>query len=290
MENYVSFEENISLGKMLNHARLAKDISINDLSLITKIHKTLIYSLENDEIENLPNRIYVLGFLKSISMVLKCDYQRCVYLYEQNEQILSKMIEDSRPEEIILYDIPEKVVPINIFARTKLIKVKWLFTSFVLFVSILIISPLLVPNDNNDLKKEDNSKKLTLKNFVKDKPKKVIVMARPTSTVKSSSFNVSIVATNGISWISFQVDKNPTRKMTLKKGSSIILKGESIKLVLGNYKALTIKNNKEAVSIKKNIIGDIAKLNFPQVENDFSPAQKLIFTLENKINDQTQRL
>ena len=127
-----------------------------------------------------------------------------------------------------------------------------------------------------------------LTNSVKAKPIKEIVMARPVT--KSSSFNVSIIATRGVSWISFQVDKNPTRKITLKKGSSIILKGESIRLVLGNYKALVIKNNKEAVSIKKNIIGDIAKINFPQVENDFSPAQKLIFTLENKINDQTQRL
>ena len=285
MENSIILEENMSLGKMLNQARLEKNLSVNDLSLITKIHKTLIHSLENDEIENLPNRIYVLGFLKSISAVLRCDFVKCVYLYEQS---LTKMKESNPPEEVIFYEIPEKVVPINIFTRTKLIKVKWLLTSFVLFMSILIISPILVQNNNNEIKKEDNSKKLMLTNSVKAKPIKEIVMARPVT--KSSSFNVSIIATRGASWISFQVDKNPTRKITLKKGSSIILKGESIRLVLGNYKALVIKNNKEAVSIKKNIIGDIAKINFPQVENDFSPAQKLIFTLENKINDQTQRL
>ena len=69
-----------------------------------------------------------------------------------------------------------------------------------------------------------------------------------------------------------------------------MLKGESIRLVLGNHKALVIKNNKEIVAIKKNINGAVAKLNFPQEKNDFSPAQKLIFTLDNKINNETQRL
>ena len=285
MEKCVNFEENLSLGKLLIQARLDSNLSINDLSLITKIHKTLLHSLENDEIENLPNRIYVLGFLKSLSGVLKCDFQKCVYLYEMT---LSKVLENNRPSEKILDEAPAKVVPISIFTRTRLIKVKWLLVSFIAFVCILIISPIFVQNGGNESKKEDILQKLNLTKHVKQKPKKEIVMSRP--IIKSSSFNVSIIANQGVSWISFQVDKNPTRKITLKKGSSIILKGESIRLVLGNYKALVIKNNKEAVTFKKNIIGDVAKINFPQVENDFSPAQKLIFTLEHKGNDQNQRL
>ena len=285
MENLVNLEKNLSLGKFLTQARLDNNLSVNDLSLITKIHKTLLHSLENDEIENLPNRIYILGFLKSLSGVLRCDFQKCVYLYEQN---LSKIIESHRPVEIVLEEAPEKVVPISIFTRTRLIKVKWLLASFIAFVCVLIISPLFIQSNDNQSNKEDTSQKLTLTKFVKDKSNKEIVMPRP--ILKSSSFNVSIIASQGISWISFQVDKNPIRKITLKKGSSIILKGESIRLVLGNYTALEIKNNKEAVSFKKNIIGDVAKINFPQVENDFSPAQKLIFTLENNGIDQTQRL
>ena len=134
------------------------------------------------------------------------------------------------------------MVPINLFAQTKFIKVKWLVVCSIFLVILLIVSPIFVQLDNIQSKRETDAHKLVLKKISIDKPIKKITMARP--VVKPSSFNVSIIANQGVSWISFQVDKNPTRKITLKKGSSIILKGESIKLVLGNYKALIIKNNK----------------------------------------------
>lgn len=285
MVNSIDSEENLSLGKMLNQARLDKNLSVIDLSLVTKIHKTLIHSLENDEIENLPNRIYVLGFLKSISEVLNCDLEKAVYLYETS---LMKFNESNNAEETTPDDVSDKGLPNNIFSLNRFGKEKWLLSSFIIFVILLMMSPLFFQSNTTKVKKETVAKDLTVSKQAKAKPKTEIVMARP--VVHPSSYNVSISATYGVSWISFQVDKNPMRKMTLKKGSSIILKGESIRLVLGNYKALVIKNNKEIVTVKKNINGDVAKMNFPQEKNDFTPAQKLIFTLENKVNDQTQRL
>lgn len=277
MVNSTVTEDNLSLGKMLNQARLDKNISIQDLSMITKIHKTLIQSLENDEIENLPNRIYVLGFLKAISEALNCDLQKTIYLYEMS---LMKLVECNISEESTLIEAPE--------SKIKIIKVKWLLTCIVLVVIILIASPFFIQAENKNANKATTAKVVTSTNYSKIKHQKNIVMPRP--PVQASSYNVSLSAVHGVSWISFQVDKNPVRKLTLKKGSNIILKGESVRLVLGNYKALVIKNNKEIVSIKKNINGDIAKINFPQEKNDFTPAQKLIFTLENINNDQSQRL
>lgn len=286
MVNSIDSEENLSLGKMLNQARLDKNLSVLDLSLVTKIHKTLIHALENDEIENLPNRIYVLGFLKSISEVLSCDLEKAVYLYETS---LMKFNESNNAEETTPGNDSDEGLPNNIFSLNKFGKEKWLLSSFIIFVILLMMSPLFFQNNTTKVKKETVAKDLTVsKQQAKAKPKAEIVMARPVAN--PSSYNVSISAIHGVSWISFQVDKNPMRKMTLKKGSSIILKGESIRLVLGNYKALVIKNNKEIVTVKKNINGDVAKMNFPQEKNDFTPAQKLIFTLENKVNDQTQRL
>lgn len=277
MVNSTVTEDNLSLGKMLNQARLDKNISIQDLSMITKIHKTLIHSLENDEIENLPNRIYVLGFLKAISEALNCDLQKIIYLYEMS---LMKLVECNVSEESTLIEVPE--------SKIKIIKVKWLLTCIVLVVIILIASPLFIQAENNNTNKETVAKEVTINNYSKIKDHKKIVMPRP--PVRASSYNVSLSAVHGVSWISFQVDKNPVRKLTLKKGSNIILKGESVRLVLGNYKALVIKNNKEIVPIIKNINGDVAKINFPQGKNDFTPAQKLIFTLDNINNDQSQRL
>lgn len=277
MVNSTVTGDNLSLGKMLNQARLDKNISIQDLSMITKIHKTLIHSLENDEIENLPNRIYVLGFLKAISEVLNCDLQKTIYLYELS---LMKLAECNVPVESTLTE--------DATSKIKIIKVKWMLTCIVFLVIILISSPFFIQDEDNNTKKVIVAKEAVITNYPKEKHHKKIVMPRP--PVQASSYNVSLSAVHGVSWISFQVDKNPVRKLTLKKGSNIILKGESVRLVLGNYKALVIKNNKEIVSITKNINGDVAKLNFPKEKNGFSPAQKLIFTLENINNDQSQRL
>ena len=191
-----------------------------------------------------------------------------------------KLVECNVSEESTLIEVPE--------SKIKIIKVKWLLTCIVLVVIILIASPLFIQAENNNTNKETVTKEVTINNYSKIKDHKKIVMPRP--PVRTSSYNVSLSAVHGVSWISFQVDKNPVRKLTLKKGSNIILKGESVRLVLGNYKALVIKNNKEIVPIIKNINGDVAKINFPQGKNDFTPAQKLIFTLDNINNDQSQRL
>lgn len=285
MVKSMSSEENLSLGKMLNKARLDKNLSVNDLSFVTKIHKTLIYSLENDQIENLPNRIYVIGFLKSICEVLCCDLEKCIYLYELS---LMKLSESHMPDQIVLEEVPDKIVAINIFSLKKFIKAKWLFTSMSVFIFILIISPLFVEGESRVPEKEVSTQKLDQKHAIKAKVTKKIVMARPVARI--SSYNVSLIASRGVSWISFQVDKNPVRKMTLKKGSSIILKGESIRLIVGNSRALDIKNNNEVVLIKKNSNTEVVKINFPQEKNNISPAQKLIYTLEHNVSDQTQRL
>ncbi len=58
-----------SSGELLRQARLGKELSISEISRITRISKGMIQSLENGEVENLPGRTYEIGYIKLICQV-----------------------------------------------------------------------------------------------------------------------------------------------------------------------------------------------------------------------------
>ena len=58
-----------SSGEMLRQGRLGKELSISEISRVTRISKSMIQSLENGEVENLPGRTYEIGYIKLICQV-----------------------------------------------------------------------------------------------------------------------------------------------------------------------------------------------------------------------------
>ena len=58
-----------SSGELLRQSRLGKELSISEISRITRISKSMIQSLENGEVENLPGRTYEIGYIKLICQV-----------------------------------------------------------------------------------------------------------------------------------------------------------------------------------------------------------------------------
>ncbi len=58
-----------SSGELLRQARLGKELSISEISRVTRISKSMIQSLENGEVETLPGRTYEIGYIKLICQV-----------------------------------------------------------------------------------------------------------------------------------------------------------------------------------------------------------------------------
>ena len=58
-----------SSGELLRQSRLGKELSISEISRTTRISKSMIQSLENGEVENLPGRTYEIGYIKLICQV-----------------------------------------------------------------------------------------------------------------------------------------------------------------------------------------------------------------------------
>lgn len=277
-----------SLGVMLREARLAKNITIDELATSTKIHKRLIQVLESDNYQSFPNRVYVLGFLKAMSEELRFNLKDAIALYElqvwKNKQqpLVELKKEIPIPDKIVSFHLP------MFFKQKRKIKAKWLVAASLLLVCLLIVSPLLMGEQAID-QKEDIKKvetKITLK---KIKPKlKAKNNERKIAYIQGSQ-KVSIKAINSSSWISFKVDKNPVRQLTLKKGSSIILSGEKIRLTLGNHKALQITNNSVIVSRFKANKNKTTSVTFPQKNLEQKSEAELVIT-QDKTQTENPRL
>ena len=62
-----------SPGEMLRQARLAKELSILEISRATRISRVMIEALENGEYEKLPGRTYETGYIKLICRTTNTD-------------------------------------------------------------------------------------------------------------------------------------------------------------------------------------------------------------------------
>lgn len=120
---------------------------------------------------------------------------------------------------------------------------------------------------NNDSESDDqkialpNGKKFPYENFspaplktfevVKNAPESKdenLLPERIRQSIIEGKENVFVNATKEDTWISFQVDDAKIKRFVLKKGRSILLKGEKVLLFLGNVNAATIFYNNELIN------------------------------------------
>lgn len=200
------------------------------------------------------------------------DVSLAFELYE-NHLFLETLNKDPAPP--VEYEIPEKVIDFNFFKNKTSIKLKWVVAVFCVFVFALLLSPLMINFEEKTSKEEEVAGKKTPITTTTVKADRTIAEEKTLQYVGTQK--VSINAKYGQSWVSFKVDKNPIRKLKLKKGSSIVLVGDKIKLTLGNYHALEVISNNEAVAITKNVKGEAVTISLPQKKIDKSK-DDLVYT------------
>lgn len=87
------------LGEKIRDAREAKELSIQDAALATKIKADYLRSLEEEDYTNLPPRAYVKGFLKIYAGYLDIDYSLLLQLYDEEyeSQDAQVVFSESKP-------------------------------------------------------------------------------------------------------------------------------------------------------------------------------------------------
>ena len=152
-----------SSGELLRQARLGKELSISEISRVTRISKSMIQSLENGEVENLPGRTYEIGYIKLICQVTNTN----------PDPIVKKWIDE--------YYFNKNPDPYN-FPEPSSLQKKPIIANFGIILSVLIIlsysgwyfysvniseETTPIPNQEkvniNLLTQYDNNNKITLK-------------------------------------------------------------------------------------------------------------------------------
>ncbi|MBC7430097.1 MAG: helix-turn-helix domain-containing protein [Bacteriovorax sp.] len=92
----VIVEPTITIGKLLREKREERGLSLKVISQQTKIHIGLLANLEADQLDKLPSKTYVRGFIKSTSKILGLDQEFALHLldmaYAKNNPLASTSV------------------------------------------------------------------------------------------------------------------------------------------------------------------------------------------------------
>lgn len=68
----------LSVGRYLVRAREARRLSLDDVAHLTKIRRAILESLERDDRDELPEKVFVLGYVRSYAAVVGAPAEEAV--------------------------------------------------------------------------------------------------------------------------------------------------------------------------------------------------------------------
>ncbi len=93
----LSVSQNSTIGQMLRSARESANVSLHDVRAYTSIREDYLTALENDQIDALPERVYVLGYIRTL-----CAFYRLDNTYTQ--MVIDRFNGSSAPKEVKMVD------------------------------------------------------------------------------------------------------------------------------------------------------------------------------------------
>jgi cytoskeletal protein RodZ len=106
-----------TVGQLLNSARLKKELSIEELSLATKIDSKYIEALEADRFDLLPSETFTKGFIRNISLRLESDPDELIAVFRRDYRqpdIKSSQIKTHKKTAVKLSFLSSKLFPITL--------------------------------------------------------------------------------------------------------------------------------------------------------------------------------
>lgn len=278
------------VGEQLRILRESKNLSLKTISQKTKIGLSLLQYLEADEYDKLPNRIYVCGFIKNYASILNVDENPLIEAFESN-------FKTPEPAENLKFaPVPgeAKKNPIPTIITTSIVSGMLCFGGifFIYKNSQKKLHQLKKPNpaqsisSRTPLKKEEpkpvivetpvetkspepvKTQSDTLYAFKKD-DKTLIENYLPKNIQDSmveGKQNLFLNAYRADTWITYKIDNEPIRKFTLEKDKTLLLRGDEIRLFIGNVNSTIIFLNNRPLDI--NSKSGVKSLIFPEKNKD----------------------
>lgn len=110
--------ENKTIGKLLKETRTKNNIPLEDVANKTKININILRALEKENIETLPNKTYVKGFVKNYAKTIGLDLNQAIeayeLLYKENEPEVETTTDEEEPvatkeSEIDLGELQDRI-------------------------------------------------------------------------------------------------------------------------------------------------------------------------------------
>ena len=255
----VAKNDSKTIGNFLKKQREQQEIPLKIISRTTKISTTLLELLEGDELNQLPNKAYVKGFVKSYCKALSIDQKECLNLLE--DTYLKQFPQKQSNNLVKEYSTPTSKKP----------KV---MTASLILVAGLIASSYFV-NDENSSKQESSLETISHQSLTIETPLKETkdeVKLAQNSIKKATALAPNTIKTKKDNEI--KQENNPIKKEVIaKKEIKNIETDETVK----KYKFSAIKG--DLFTYKTDINKSDLKLLPKDVRLDPSPQKVFIKAL-----------
>ena len=158
-----------NLGEKLKQARLAKNLSLDEIHKITKINKNYLAALETSNIKAFPAEVYYKNFLKRYASYLGLNGEQILQEYndskkqENNKVVNKKIISKQKPAKnkrdffivMIFVVLIVLLILMNYFIKTNAVKTEMEIDSLMNVTDTYFAKEKT--NDENILKSDDNS-------------------------------------------------------------------------------------------------------------------------------------
>ncbi|WP_406678481.1 helix-turn-helix domain-containing protein [Moorella sp. ACPs] len=219
------------VGEVLRSARQAKGLSLREVEEATKIRLRYLEALENGEYNQLPGRVYALGFVRSYARYLGLDVQAVVQQFKQEYPTE----EDNSPVE-------EQRLPARGYAREK--RRHWLLVPAVLLVLWGINWLYNHYRPSFDQSASPPQPQVTEPAPVTPAPQQPVTQPPPVGTTPQVQGVEVKVRASGDCWMGAEVDGKKDFAGILKAGESRVLQGkEKITVTLGSAGAVEVTIN-----------------------------------------------
>ncbi|MBP5296025.1 MAG: helix-turn-helix domain-containing protein, partial [Bacteriovoracaceae bacterium] len=272
----------INFGEYLRQAREAQSLSLKQISQKTKINTTQLDFLENGEITKLPNKAYVIGYVKSYAKTIGLDLEYCLRLLEDAYRPLNPPppTTASGPTNaattfplknvlagvalvvglviiiLIAKNLPSKKAT-SVAVATPTPQFATLTESAVATVTPLVaatetatVTATAEPTMTAQLTKGAVNNALLYRLGPSDSSEVKQIPENIRQAYVAGKQNIFIMAADGDSWITYKKDNDPIRKLMLKQHENLRLVGDDIRIFAGNVTAIKIFLNNRPVEFQ----------------------------------------
>ncbi|MDD5644571.1 MAG: DUF4115 domain-containing protein [bacterium] len=230
----------MSIGKILQEARVKKGISVQQANVATKIKREYIEALESERFELIPSSTYVKGFLKIYGDFLGVDCKKLISEYA---------IRYAQEETSVIQ--PEKNIErfqTASGAGLKLSKLGIFIIACVLvLLAVSVIKIVFFSGRSEDKYFKEITSSMPSQYF--DVNTDSVKLPPVTAPLNKNQNEVEVYATENV-WMSVWVDEQEYPAGTLSAGQSEKWNGKKIHLKIGNAGGLKVRvNGKELAGL-----------------------------------------